>query len=115
MGGGRAADQAVVAAFEAYERGEGLELAQPLPAGSPRRSSDSSIATTLRFVNSGQAEVVLDWIDESGQAQEYARVGPGESHEQSTYAGNLWRVRDLAGAEIAVYPATATPGLVRIE
>ena len=105
----------VVAAFEAHERGEGLEQVLPLPAGSPRRSSGTSTATTVRFVNSSQVEVVLDWLDESGQAQEYARIAPGASHEQSTHAGNLWRVRDLAGVEIAVYAATATPGLVRIE
>ncbi|MCA9137091.1 MAG: prolyl oligopeptidase family serine peptidase [Planctomycetales bacterium] len=60
----------------------------PLP-----RSQSSASETNQEFINASQQHVRLYWIDTQGNPVGYARLAPGQSYSQHTYAGHAWMVK----------------------
>ncbi len=61
------------------------------------RSLRGDVKTTLIFINRSASPVRVNWIDYDGRRKEYARLAPGQRHEQSTFASHPWAVTNDAG------------------
>jgi dipeptidyl-peptidase-4 len=76
----------------------------------PRPSSgDSSISTSLRFINQSGQQARLYWIDFSGQRKSYGELKPGEVRVQQTYSGHVWWVEGVDGRPLGVFEGEDTP------
>ncbi|GAA4974800.1 hypothetical protein [Actinoplanes utahensis] len=63
--------------------------------------------TSIRFVNVSAEPVTVLWLDYQKQRVRYMDLTPGQSYDQTTYAGHLWVVTHADGAAVALYQATA--------
>jgi uncharacterized repeat protein (TIGR01451 family) len=72
----------------------------------------------LRFVNNRDAVGFIYWLNSDNQLQEYARLEPGATYDQSTFEGHQWEVYDANPQEVddpfthllVSYTASAEPG-----
>ncbi len=64
---------------------------------SPRRSTDTGEETSIRFVNETDAPLELVWIDAAARPTTYGKVEPKAAHDQHTFAGHLWMVKNSRG------------------
>ncbi|PLX36207.1 MAG: hypothetical protein C0606_16020 [Hyphomicrobiales bacterium] len=77
-----------------------VRVAKPLqgpncPAPRSIRSPNSNIPTQVRFINELNGPVDLYWINFKGGWKKYARIRPGGSFSQQTYAGHAWIAYDV--------------------
>ena len=111
----------LVVAYEAIQKGDGLDRLPLLPLSSlgkgeqrsPRQSAGSGVS--LRVDNRIGDSIRLFWIDFDGEKKEYGQADPGRSWEQSTFAGHLWLATDPKGKPLAFFAAGEKPGLAVIE
>ncbi|MEV0900693.1 hypothetical protein [Actinoplanes sp. NPDC049802] len=88
-----------------------------LPAGAEKEKSSAKAvwdASSIRFLNTTGASVSVQWLDYQQKRVWYADLAPGQSYDQTTYAGHVWVVTRSDGTAIAVYEATAEPGQATI-
>ncbi|HEY3862729.1 MAG TPA: cupin domain-containing protein [Verrucomicrobiae bacterium] len=83
-------------------------------ARAPHPSYTTGTETEITLVNRLSADVNLFWIDPDGKRQPYGVLHAGERREQNTYAGHVWLATSAGGDVIAVFEATAEPGLAEI-
>ena len=69
------------------------------------RSQNSDVATTLTITNDATVAVSISWLDTYGKSIFYARLKPGESYVQPTYATHPWLVEDANGACQGIFVA----------
>lgn len=79
-------------------------------------SGASSNAVTVTFENASARPLRVWWVDRSCAEVPYADVAPGGRHEQPTFYGHPWRVRDRdTGALYREYvPTEGGPLVVRV-
>ncbi|MCA9193921.1 MAG: prolyl oligopeptidase family serine peptidase [Planctomycetales bacterium] len=65
-----------------------------------RRAGRTGSDTSIRFENRLQDPVDIHWISANGEAIKYASLVPQSKHNQHTFAGHLWSVRDSNGKEL---------------
>lgn len=65
-----------------------------------RRSVSGGEETHVRFVNKLEQRVTCFWRGTDGSATRYATIEPGAAHEQHTFAGHIWEIRDADGNEL---------------
>src|SRR5690242_11065741 len=58
------------------------------------RSIESSVPSELIFQNFTPTPMILLWVDYRGFENPRAEIKPKQSYRQSTFATNLWRIRD---------------------
>lgn len=77
---------------------------QLLPKEQPSRSG--SQATTVTFANHTDGPLSIYWIDFSSKAKFYNKIIQGQSHEQQTYSGHVWKLVNEETTETkAIYVA----------
>ncbi len=80
-----------------------------------RRSRDGGGSSGLLVVNATQGPVSLVWIDGSGGKHPYAKIQPGASHRQHTYAGHAWSFEGPDGKTIGAVRAARDPRIVVLD
>jgi dipeptidyl aminopeptidase/acylaminoacyl peptidase len=78
-------------------------------------SPASGLATSVHLSNRLAEPVDLFWIDSAGERRLYGRLEPGGEREQSTYAGHVWLLADLAGSTLSIFDAAAEPSEIVID
>ncbi len=78
---------------ELRDASSGAEL-ELKPLAQWQRSRGSDTETHIRFLNRLKHDVELVWLDADGQMTEYGRLAPGAEHEQHTFVGHVWLLRD---------------------
>ncbi|HRD77523.1 MAG TPA: hypothetical protein PK264_16580 [Hyphomicrobiaceae bacterium] len=78
------------------------------------RSTDSSTATTITFINKAKTYRGLNWIDFKGQQKSFGGLNPGERRTISTYRTHPWVVTTGPGDCIKIYLPTAFPATVTL-
>jgi sialate O-acetylesterase len=89
----------------------------PLPVGreSEMKSGDDGVATSIQFINHTAAEIQFHWLDTEGKRRQYGTIPPHGRAGQSTFAGHVWLITDADGKGIAIFVASADPGVAVIE
>jgi len=107
----------IVAAYEAYQRGEGLSKLDPLPASSLEdvKSGAGSSPSFLRVVNQTEDPVEVFWVDFQGERKSYGKIGAGQDWDQTTYDSHAWAITDGEGKVLGVYQATKEDSLVELK
>lgn len=77
---------------------------------SKQRSSDGT-ATTIRFRNCTDERLHLLWVDGDGGRMPYGELEPGEQRTHATFAGHVWVLVGPDARDVAMFVATAEPGL----
>jgi hypothetical protein len=75
-----------------------------------QRSSDGT-ATTIRFRNCTDERLQLLWVDGDGGRTPYGELEPGEQRRHATFAGHVWVLVGPDARDVAMFVATAEPGL----
>lgn len=71
-----------------------------------RPSRSGSQATTVTFANHTDGPLSIYWINFKSRAKFYNKVGHGESYEQRTFAGHVWKLVNEETNEVkAIYIA----------
>ncbi len=81
----------------------------------PHASKDGGARTTITFVNRTNEEARCFWIASDGGQRAYATLKPGETFEQSTFAGHVWIVKTTADRVLGVFEATDGGGSVFLD
>ncbi len=89
------------------------ESLQPV-ADAPKASTHTGPETIVTFVNQTLGEVELIWLDPEGRRHGYGKLGPGDEHDQPTFAGHVWLLLNHKGQPLGVYEAAAKPVTVEI-
>jgi len=71
----------------------------------PSKSGDRPAKIT--FINQIDRTIRLLWVDTGGEEKHYAWIKVGESLEQTTFAGHVWKVMDNRGGLRGYYEAAA--------
>lgn len=100
-------------------RGAADRLEASGPALAPQetwqRSMDGGEETTVLFVNATVNEIELWWVPAEGPERSYGRLAAGAKRQQHTFAGHAWRIADPKGENRALFVASATPSVARID
>ena len=80
-----------------------------------RRSRNSDRETQIVFDNRREEPIEVWWVPSDGEARSYGRVPPGETRDQHTFSGHVWRVTDLRGTVLASFQATDVPGTAVVD
>lgn len=59
--------------------------------------------TKIKFQNSTDSTITLDWMDYEGRPKTYFTLRKGEQTEASTYVGHVWRAKNERGTVIAYF------------
>ena len=87
-----------------------------LPGPKPTTCSKNGAAATVKFVNNSMKSITLWWVDFACVEKKYPDIAPGKSHDQGTFVGHPWRLRDTATKELLKDYAGATmPGMTTVE
>jgi hypothetical protein len=99
-------------------------LSGAIPAGIARaddcsneaslKSPPSSEASRLSFQNGSGDKRRIYWIDQNGARKFYGVVDPGNTFQQSTFAGHAWIVTDEAEKCLYTFVASAAPQTVSV-
>ena len=81
------------------------------------QSTESSVKTSITFVNDTGADISIHWVDYRGRRVDRGVVSAGASVTHATHVGNLWAVKDANGEIIAVFRTERSSGraLVSVE
>jgi dipeptidyl-peptidase 4 len=80
-------------------------------SGEEKPSLSSREKAQVTFVNLKKTTVLVSWIDSDGNPIDYISLESGESHEQHTYVGHVWRVAEKTTNKIlAIYSTSKTVG-----
>jgi dipeptidyl aminopeptidase/acylaminoacyl peptidase len=75
----------------------------------PRATTHTGADTQITFVNLTGAVVELFWLSTAGERVSYAKVAPGQRHEQHTFSGHIWLAVDAKGDTLAAFEAGNEP------
>lgn len=82
----------------------------PVPFSGPAESESS-----IEFLNQTDGEVQLYWVNSTGKRTAYARLKPGQTHRQHTYAGHVWEMIGKNGVFHGSITAWATHTVATID
>ena len=86
-----------------------------MPQETWQRSLDGGEETSVLFVNATMNEVELWWVPADGPERSYGKLAAGAQRRQHTFAGHAWRIADSQSASRALFVASATPSVARID
>lgn len=93
----------------------GTPAGGPAPAGQAPGQKQASSATAITFVNAGERELDVYWLDFEGKERPYLKLAPGKGQSQPTYTGHNWVVRDAqTQRQVATAVGAAQPTTVRL-
>ena len=98
-----------------YTLGKETETVALAALDQPHPSREGGGETRVTFEDRTPGPVELYWITPTGERKHYATLQPGKDRAQHTYAGHVWLVNDAAGKRLAVFEATAEPGIAVID
>lgn len=78
-----------------------------------RASTRTGGETSVRFINRLSDPIEIFWLGTDGQRQSYAKLKPGEEHDQHTFAGHVWAVMS-EGKEVLVLQADEEPATIEV-
>jgi dipeptidyl-peptidase 4 len=87
--------------------------AEVLPA--PQVGGRQGEESRLVFRNETEGNIKLFWINDLSSPTFYEEIAPGEEHDQHTYGGHTWLVRDQAGKPLGAFRAGDQPTLAVID
>ena len=57
---------------------------------------------TIKFKNSTDSILKLDWVDTKGKRKNYAQAKPGESKQVSSYSNHVWIISTIKGKAVKI-------------
>lgn len=94
----------LIAYRERFGKGEESLAPKKAKTLTMKRSDDPAIAkstngerASLWIRNLTDVSVDVEWIDTAGTPHKYATLRPSDHHEQSTFAGHVWRLTSESG------------------
>ena len=90
-----------------------LALIDPAREGKVR-SGGNGLEIQLTFRNRSKTDILVYWIDTSGERVQYKEIKPGGQVEQRTYSGHYWLVVDHTDKALGIYKAENQDGLIHI-
>ncbi|KAK2777484.1 peptidase s9b dipeptidylpeptidase iv domain protein [Colletotrichum kahawae] len=71
-----------------------------------RPSKSTKQVVTVNFVNHTEGPLSTYWIDFNGKPKLYHKIGQGQTHEQQTFSGHVWKFVNEDAKEVkAIYVA----------
>ncbi len=64
--------------------------------------------TSLRFINRTSGPVQVLWLDREGDRQPYGTIAAGQTHDQHTFSGHVWLIKNADEKIIAAFEAGDT-------
>ncbi|MEM7383814.1 MAG: prolyl oligopeptidase family serine peptidase [Verrucomicrobiota bacterium] len=80
-----------------------------------REDRSRGAETGISFENKTGGEIEIFWAADQGSLRSYQKLQPGQRHDQHTYAGHVWVIKNAEDTTIGVYAATGRPGLVVVD
>jgi dipeptidyl-peptidase-4 len=80
----------------------------------PRATARTGRETQLTFVNRTDGKVELFWLSPEAERISYAKINPGQRHQQHTFAGHIWLAIGAQGKTRAAFEAEDQPLLAEI-
>lgn len=92
---------------------------QPVPCSMEDNQSShngsEAMATTIRFENDSPDDVLVYWLDYSGNRVLYAALGPGSFYYQGTYVTHPWVITDTYGECIQMHLSYGTASTATVD